>query len=36
MAIDLGRRAAGSSLGKTIINDTIDIFPQHIKKLKTK
>ena len=36
-AIDLGRRAAGSRLGKMMINDAVDYHPTAlIKKLKTK
>ena len=33
-AIDLGRRAAGSNLGKTIISDAIDLLPTAYKKIK--
>ena len=34
--IDLGRRAAGSSLGKTTINDAIDYLPTAYEKIKNK
>ena len=33
-AIDLGRRAAGSNLGKTITSDAIDLLPTAYKKIK--
>ena len=36
MARDLGRRGAGSSLGKTIINDAIDYLPTAYEKNKNK
>ena len=35
-AIDVGRRAAGSRLGKIMINDAIDYLPTAYKKIKTK
>ena len=36
MAIDLGRRAAGSKLSKMMINDTIDYIPTTCKKINNK
>ena len=36
MAIDLGRKAVGSKLGKMIINDAIDHIPATYKKIKNK
>ena len=36
MAIDLGRKTAGSKLGKMIINDAIDCIPTAYKKIKNK
>ena len=36
MAIDLGRKTAGSKLGKMIINDAIDCIPTTYKKIKNK
>ena len=34
MAIDLGRRVAGSKLGKMMINEAIDYIPTAYKKIK--
>ena len=36
MAIDLGRKAVGSKLGKMMINDAIDYIPTAYKKIKNK